>query len=86
MRDAQARRATVMLQRSKEASFHKHPISQACSLAVATTRYARGDLGTLLLDEDKVGCQGTGGGQATTMVPTPFTSSSMVLTSSAEQV
>ena len=69
-----------------QAPFRKHPISQACSLAVATTRYARGDLGTPLLDEDKAGCQGTGGGQATTMVPTPFTSSSMVPSSSAEQV
>ena len=94
MRDAQARRATVMLQRSKEAdlgSCRKLPSAsipsrKACSLAVATTRYARGDLGTPLLDEDKAGCQGTGGGQATTMVPTPFTSSSMVPSSSAEQV
>ena len=61
-----------------QASFRKHLISQACSLAVATTRYAKGDLGTPLLDEDEAGCQGTGGGQATTIVPTPFTSSSMV--------
>ena len=66
-----------------QVSFCEHIPSR--KLDVATTQYARGDLGTPLLEEDEAGCQGMIGRQATAMVPYPFTSSPVVPSLSTEQ-